>query len=1031
MTAPATPDLDNALAERDFVRALARSLLVDRGSADDIEQRTWLRAMQHGSAVARWRQWLSRVCRNLVQDQRRDEMRRDVHERRAARPEALTATDDLVAAEESRRGVIESVRSLPEPYRSTLWKRYWDDRSPTEIARELGVPSATVRSHLHRGHAMLRERLDRRYGDRRAWVALLAPLASSPIGIMLMSTKSKALAAAAAIVIAGLLIWGITPPSQEPGTPTETSTPPSAVVSSIPESTEPTDDPDLPTERSARAVARGVTVHVVARRDGVPVPGLALALESFPGFGAHGAALATRSGRTDRDGTLEFSLEPSDDARTVRLVSGDPRQELRTQPVVIAAGDVEATVHATVTSLECELSGEVHDALGAPIAGAIVSYSDHHQVTTDAAGRYSIAVPRGRKLVFVHAWADGYGRKTEQPTIPAHADSWQINFALLPGEQVEGRVVNESGDPVEGAKINTSMQLYSDVRTAADGSFALRSLEPGIALSVWAIKSGYRSGRTSWRKGIEEIEIVLQRGLALDGRVLDEDAVPIVGARVQVYDERSFGGVEAQFTDEEGRFRTDGLSAGTMTVVAHKRGYTKVTKSVHVDGENTVEIRLAEGQSVVGRVVDTAGSPIAGVRVSAMRGTGNSREFVGTGTETDAEGRFELTDLPNLPCKVSAYETGYRSASIPDVVPDGTEIELRMERSPTVTGRVLDGRTGKPIPEFTIKISDRENVNGYWVNPQRFDTEDGRWSIQPRTIRKETKVWVGVEAKGYAPATGNATARVEPVEDECIVSLQPGIEVRGTVRLLGTGTSVPGATIRLLGEDEHTSILDHSHYPTATSDAEGSFRFDSIGPGQTRVAIIHPDYPDRMQGPFDLRDGTTLDLRVAPAVSLRGQIVGFDDAAKFDVELIRYEDGRIVGRAEDTTEREFEFDGLGPGTHYIEFQAGATHRYWFVEIGTTDKFDVVLREREGDASVEVAVEGLTTGRVQLRPAADARTPGSPGIRNRTLVDGSFTFVGVANGKYKVRIYDDAHEKRAEQVFEVSGTGATRIDLTVD
>jgi hypothetical protein len=90
---------------------------------------------------------------------RRSEERRDARERVAARPEALPATDDLVQRAELLRAVVDHVIALPEPYRSTILLRFFEERSSQEIAVRRGEPVETVRTRLKRGLAMLRDRL--------------------------------------------------------------------------------------------------------------------------------------------------------------------------------------------------------------------------------------------------------------------------------------------------------------------------------------------------------------------------------------------------------------------------------------------------------------------------------------------------------------------------------------------------------------------------------------------------------------------------------------------------------------------------------------------------------------------------------------------------------------------------------------------------------------------------------------------------------------------------------------------------------
>jgi len=52
-----------------------------------------------------------------------------------------------------------AVAMLDEPYREVVALRFFAERSLAEIATETGRPLGTVKTHLHRGLARLRERL--------------------------------------------------------------------------------------------------------------------------------------------------------------------------------------------------------------------------------------------------------------------------------------------------------------------------------------------------------------------------------------------------------------------------------------------------------------------------------------------------------------------------------------------------------------------------------------------------------------------------------------------------------------------------------------------------------------------------------------------------------------------------------------------------------------------------------------------------------------------------------------------------------
>jgi hypothetical protein len=100
------------------------------------------------------------------------------------------------------------VRSLDEPYREAILLRYFEGMAPRDIAKSRGVPIDTVRSHLRRGLAKLRERLDASHGgDRRAWCVALIPFAREPGAVTAPSTTLVASLAAGLLITLGGATW--------------------------------------------------------------------------------------------------------------------------------------------------------------------------------------------------------------------------------------------------------------------------------------------------------------------------------------------------------------------------------------------------------------------------------------------------------------------------------------------------------------------------------------------------------------------------------------------------------------------------------------------------------------------------------------------------------------------------------------------------------------------------------------------------------------------------------------------------------
>ncbi len=57
------------------------------------------------------------------------------------------------------------IASLPEAPRMVMVLRYQEELMPEEIARVMDMPVRTVKSHLHRSLAMLREKIERSMGE--------------------------------------------------------------------------------------------------------------------------------------------------------------------------------------------------------------------------------------------------------------------------------------------------------------------------------------------------------------------------------------------------------------------------------------------------------------------------------------------------------------------------------------------------------------------------------------------------------------------------------------------------------------------------------------------------------------------------------------------------------------------------------------------------------------------------------------------------------------------------------------------------
>jgi RNA polymerase sigma-70 factor (ECF subfamily) len=148
-----------------MVFSLACHFLRDRSLAEELAQEVFLNLHQNLSAIqspAHLTFWLRKVTSHRCIDQtRRLKVRPQVSLEEVPEPMASSVENDMLLSEALRR----VVSTLPEKPRMVVILRYQEDLDPTEIAKVLGMPLNTVKSHLRRSLALMREKLSRKLGE--------------------------------------------------------------------------------------------------------------------------------------------------------------------------------------------------------------------------------------------------------------------------------------------------------------------------------------------------------------------------------------------------------------------------------------------------------------------------------------------------------------------------------------------------------------------------------------------------------------------------------------------------------------------------------------------------------------------------------------------------------------------------------------------------------------------------------------------------------------------------------------------------
>ncbi|HEV2666084.1 MAG TPA: carboxypeptidase-like regulatory domain-containing protein, partial [Blastocatellia bacterium] len=234
-----------------------------------------------------------------------------------------------------------------------------------------------------------------------------------------------------------------------------------------------------------------------------------------------------------------------------------------------------------------------------------------------------------------------------------------------------------------------------------------------------------------------------RRDGVITGRVINDLGRPVPGARILVVKAgvKIESGIQSSTTDGEGNFKATGLGPGSYMISTNVPGYVVARTDSEGDyqrpGDN-VTINLIKGGVITGRVTDTFGDPIVGVRVEALKvrelGGGQKfpvsfREMIGKFTDDRGVyrlyglepgvyvvcasndqaglsggfyyGRDAITWHPSSP-RATAAEITVRSG---DEI-TGADIRHREERGYTISGTIIgDGASASMSERIIIMLT--------------------------------------------------------------------------------------------------------------------------------------------------------------------------------------------------------------------------------------------------------------------------------------------------------------------------------------
>lgn len=403
--------------------------------------------------------------------------------------------------------------------------------------------------------------------------------------------------------------------------------------------------------------------------------------------------------------------------------------------------------------MACRIAVEVvRDEDGVPIEDALVQLdvtkADSRRLVqsqtwrTDPNGRamLELDVPvdaDSEAILFVRARGrDENADSFEHPVDLTVAEQQRV-VRLKAGRTYAGVVRDESGNPVADAEVRVTLveegstasarrgdhfdriasdrsrpyRIHDGHRTDAAGHFELLDVIPAprqaprstaIVLSVHRPGFVTRIVRRIERlpesaAGEVTLELVLERGVELHGRVVDERGNAIEGASVVAWRTGAgamlfFDSTERTVSDRTGRFTLGAIERLEHRITVKAPEFESVAKLVDcgVTSPREIEFRLPTGGALEGTLRDARGLPLANADLSVHF---EEPSRVPVTSRTDERGHFRFEGIPAAARKAILY---CRLDAIAVDLP-GRGVELRFAEKRKIEFALVDGATGSPI----------------------------------------------------------------------------------------------------------------------------------------------------------------------------------------------------------------------------------------------------------------------------------------------------------------------------------------------
>jgi len=580
--------------------------------------------------------------------------------------------------------------------------------------------------------------------------------------------------------------------------------------------------------------------------------------------------------RTGSDGAFNLRLkEGTYDVLFKR--DGFATRTLRAQSVTASTPPVTVKLDPGV-----EISGRVVRG-GAGIEGVTVnaiSMEGAATATTAPDGSFTLSDLTPGQMMVTATKPDAMIQQMRPVTAPAR----DVVFDLPRGGRISGRVVDkESKAPVTSfqAGIATSrsagpMTVVTPPMlkpfTSDDGTFVLENVPPGpteVVVSAPGYTTEHVPGlNVEDGKTLNDVEVDLETGGKLSGRVTATDGTPLNGVTVRLDPMAGAGpGRVMRFnatnptavTDPNGEYSMDSIEPGDKTFTFSHDGYLSESRTVNVAGKDTrLDVQLSTGVSLNGVVSTDAGVPVSDASVNAMSA---SDPNFGRQSRTDANGQFQIAGVAPGHYTITASKSGLADGILRDFdVSSGAPARVVMKTGGTITGHVI-GLTDAELQQTTVTASGANGSASAEVDAGGNYRIDG---APTGSVRVSARA-------GRGMVMGGKSSPVKSVQLDPGSSVQVDIEFKSSTVIRGrvtrNGQPLANATIAFLPRGGQTQTNS-----SGTTDSNGAYEINGLDDGPYSVSVIDLDRSGSFATSYTVSGSGNFDIDIKSA-TLRGTVV--------------------------------------------------------------------------------------------------------------------------------------------------------------